>query len=533
MKKRLPLLLAVLMMIFALAACADSGKAIPAGTETAREESAEKESEPKSEEPGAEPETEQPVAEPETEDPAAEPETEEEEKTEAESGSVTGMACPSVNGRLQVIGSQLCDSHGSPVQLRGISTHGLAWFPEYVNPDCVSELKSWGANVLRLALYTAESGGYCTDGDPEALKDRIRAGVEYAAEADLYVIVDWHVLSEGTPTVYQEEAEAFFDEMSAEFAGRDNVLYEICNEPNTASWDEIKAYAEDILPIIRANDPDAVVIVGTPTWSQDVDQAAADPIIDWDNVMYTLHFYAASHREELRGKMTAAAEAGLPIFVTEFGICDASGSGNLDLESADAWISRMNEYGISYVAWNLSNKDESSAILAPGVSKTSGFSYEDLSESGQWVYDLLSSAAEGTADLSAADGTADLSAADSSAAGESREENPAADGLTAVLHLDSSWEGDGGTYFLYTAEVKNTSGAAIESWEIQLAFDGPAELSDEWNGSYSLDGNTLTIQNADYNGSLDAGESAEDIGFIVIGGTNPQVTGTQWTAVTG
>ncbi len=353
-----------LVLMFSLAACGSSG---------------EDESEAEESEPAEEPKEES------KEEPA-------EESEEAE----TDLACPSVNGKLQVIGTQLSDKNGDPVQLRGVSTHGLAWFPEYVNQDCVNDLKSWGANLLRLAMYTAESGGYCTDGDPEELKDLVRAGVEYATNADMYAIVDWHILSEGTPATYQSEAESFFDEMSKEFADHDNVLYEICNEPNTADWPEIKAYAEEIIPIIRANDPDAVIIVGTPNWSQDVDQAAADPITDQENIMYTLHFYAATHKDDLRDKMIAALDDGLPIFVTEFGICDASGNGDLDIDSANEWIRLMNEYDVSYAVWNLSNKEESSSILDSGVSKTSGFAYEDLSESGKWVYDMLKGALSGT-----------------------------------------------------------------------------------------------------------------------------------------
>ncbi len=341
-------------------------------------------------------------------DPEAEAETEEEITGEEHVndpgiGPVivkNDVAVPSINGQLKVIGAQLCDENGSPVQLRGVSTHGLAWFPEYVNQDCVDDLKGWGADLLRLAMYTAESGGYCTDGDPEELKDLVRAGVEYATNADMYVIIDWHILSEGTPVTYQAEAEEFFDEMSQEFSDHNNVLYEICNEPNTADWPEIKAYAEDIIPIIRANDPDAVIIVGTPTWSQEVDKPAADPITDYNNIMYTLHFYAGTHKDELRNTMEETIEDGLPVFVTEYGICDASGNGDLDIDSANKWVELMNAYDVSYAVWNLSNKDESSSLIASDVTKTSGFTYDDLSESGKWVYDMLQGRLTG---ISAAD----------------------------------------------------------------------------------------------------------------------------------
>ncbi len=479
--------LLTLVLVFSLAACGSSTDEEPAAEEPATEE-----------EPAEEPEEDEPE-----EEPAEEPEPAE-----------TNLATPSVNGKLQVIGTQLSDQNGDPVQLRGISTHGLSWFPDYVNQECVDDLKSWGANLLRLAMYTAESGGYCTDGDPESLKDLVRSGVEYATNADMYVIVDWHILSEGTPTTYQSEAEAFFDEMSKEFADHDNVLYEICNEPNTADWPEIKSYAEDIIPIIRANDPDAVIIVGTPTWSQEVDKPVADPITDQDNIMYTLHFYAATHKDDLRNKMVQAINDGLPIFVTEYGICDASGNGTIDIDSANTWVDLMNEYDVSYAMWNLSNKDESSSIIASDVSKTSGFTYDDLSESGKWVYDMLQGALNGTDVEEATAGVSDEVA-------ESQAGTVTDDGLTVHADLDSSWDDGAATYsYLYRLSVENTTGSAIDSWSITLNFNEDVTLSDGWNGTCTANGSSVTITNADYNGSLADGESAEDIGFIVEGSSS-------------
>lgn len=292
---------------------------------------------------------------------------------------------------LHVEGTRLVGSDGKPVQLRGISTHGLAWFPEYVNEECFRQLsQEWNANVVRLALYTEEYGGYCSGGDQEALKALVRSGVEYATRQNLYVILDWHILSDGNPQTHRQEAREFFREMSQEYAEYTNVLYEICNEPNGGTtWQEIKSYAQELIGVIRANDPDGVILVGTPNWSQYVDQAAADPIQDQVNLMYTLHFYAATHRDDLRSRMTAAVEAGLPVFVSEYGISSADGGGHIDQAEADRWVAAMDRYGISYVAWNLSNKDEASAILLPSCTKTSGFDQWDLSGSGRWLYQTL------------------------------------------------------------------------------------------------------------------------------------------------
>ena len=295
-------------------------------------------------------------------------------------------------GRLHVKGTKLVDKKGHEVQLRGVSTHGLSWYPQYVNDKCFAQLHDkWGANVVRLAMYTEEYNGYCS-GDAKNrsdLKKLIKKGVRLAKKHKMYVIVDWHILSDGNPNSHKKEAKAFFREMSREFKGYNNVIYEICNEPNNGtSWKEIKSYARSVISTIRENDKKAVIVVGTPTWSQDVDQAAAAPM-KGENLMYALHFYAATHKADLRNKMTAAINKGLPVFVTEYGICDASGNGAIDKEEANRWVQTMDEYGVSYIAWNLSNKQESSSIIKSSCSKVSGFKKSELSDEGRWLYHLL------------------------------------------------------------------------------------------------------------------------------------------------
>lgn len=295
-------------------------------------------------------------------------------------------------GRLHVKGTKLVDKKGHEVQLRGVSTHGLSWYPQYVNDKCFAQLHDkWGANVVRLAMYTEEYNGYCS-GDAKNrsdLKKLIKKGVKLAKKHKMYVIVDWHILSDGNPNSHKKEAKAFFKETSKELKGYNNVIYEICNEPNNGtSWKEIKSYAKSVISTIRENDKKAVIVVGTPTWSQDVDQAAADPI-KGENLMYALHFYAATHKADLRNKMTAAINKGLPVFVTEYGICDASGNGAIDKEEANRWVQTMDEYGVSYIAWNLSNKQESSSIIKSSCSKVSGFKKSELSDEGRWLYHLL------------------------------------------------------------------------------------------------------------------------------------------------
>jgi len=426
-----------------------------------------------------------------------------EEDTTAE--DVTDIARPSTAGSLQVIGTQLCDEEGNAIQLRGISLHGLAWYGQYVNEEAFQTLAGWGCNVVRLPLYTAEYGGWCTDGDHDELLALLDKGVEAAAACDMYVIVDWHVLQDQDPNVNIDEAIAFFDEASARYAGYGNVIYEICNEPNgSVTWADVKSYAEEVIPHIRANDVDALIIVGTPTWSQDVDAAAADPIEDQQNIMYALHFYAATHKDDLRAKLVAAHEAGLPVIVSEFGICDASGSGAIDEESAQEWIDLLDGYDMSYLMWNLSNKDESSSILLPGCAKTGGFGEDDLSEAGWWIYELLRG--EKT---------------DQASEPVAQEETPASvaasGGIEASVELTNSWSQDGATCYQYAVVITNPQGAAVNGWSVQVSFDGEPTLRDSWNGTFEIDGSVMTITSADYNASIGAEGSLTDVGFIVSG----------------
>ncbi|MBO5468973.1 MAG: cellulase family glycosylhydrolase [Lachnospiraceae bacterium] len=314
-------------------------------------------------------------------------------------GIHTGVSAKGVAdyGALKVSGTQLVSQKtGEQVVLRGVSTHGINWdvgYP-YVSREAFQTLRDqYAVNAIRLAMYTTEYYGYCDKAGASdsqstvqaTLKKRIDTGVTAATELGMYVIIDWHVLNDQNPNKYKDQAKAFFKEMSAQYANYDNVIYEICNEPNGGTtWSDIRSYAEIIIPVIRANDPDAIVIVGTPTWSQDVDVAAGKPL-SYDNVLYALHFYSATHKDSYREKLKTAVAKGLPVIVSEFGVSEASGAGNIDTAEAKKWLDVLDQNGISYFAWSLSNKPESASLLKAGMSKKSGWSKNDLSPAGKWI----------------------------------------------------------------------------------------------------------------------------------------------------
>ncbi len=458
------------------------------------------------------------------------------------------------HGALSVNGTQLVDTYGASYQLRGVSTHGLSWFPQYANQAAFRTMRDeWGVNVVRLAMYTAEYGGYCVgdENNRNNLKQLVYDSVDAATELGLYVIVDWHVLNDRDPNTYIDQAIAFFRETSERYASYGNVIYEICNEPNGGvSWQRIKTYAEQVIPVIRQQDEDAIIIVGTPTWSQDVDQAAANPIAGYENIMYTLHFYADTHRDSLRQKMVNAIAAGLPVFVSEFGICDASGNGAINAAEADKWVSTMDENGVSYCIWNLSNKSETSALLRSSTTATSGWTYDELSESGKWFVDMMGAdhAIIGSSGGNAASqngatgnsnggngtpsngGSGTISGTDN---GSSANSSGSAQGVTsdasgslqASVSLSNSWETDGKHYDQYTLELTNTSGAKVNGWTCEISFDHDMSVSQSWCGSFSANGSSLTITPESYNAAIEAGAAQGNIGFILESDAALTVTG--------
>ena len=428
---------------------------------------------------------------------------------------------------LHVEGTWLVDEDGVPVQLRGISTHGLAWYPEYVNEACFRQLHDeWGATVVRLALYTEDSGGWCTDGDCDELRAVIDRGVQAAVACGLYVIIDWHILSDGDPRTHLEEACDFFDEMCRLYGELPNVLYEICNEPNgDVSWADVCEYAEEVIPRIRAAAPDAVVLVGTPNWSQQLDDAVVSPLTCDDNLMYTLHFYAATHGDGLRATLESAVEDGLPVFVSEFGICDASGAGDVDDDSADDWIDLMDDLGVSYVAWNLSNKDETSAILLPDCAKTSDFDDDDLSESGEWVVDMLQDKhkTDWDEDDDQDEGEEDEEKEGDESSPEASGAFLTASGVNVEWALRGSWMEDGRHFGNFDVTMTNNSGAHMDGWILVVHFGQRVKLVNCWNGTYHECGTRIVAVNKHYNGDLPDGSTTGGIGFIVSADSAPEI----------
>lgn len=441
--------------------------------------------------------------------------------------SATVLATPvSEHGRLSVKGTNLVDSKGKKFQLKGVSTHGIAWFPEYVSKASFQSLRDkWGANTVRLAMYTAEYNGYCTGGSKNKTiqKKKVMEGVKAATDLGMYVIIDWHVLNDRNPNKYKKEAIAFFKEMAQKYKNQKNVIYEICNEPNgNVSWAQVKSYAQDVIKEIRKIDKNAIILVGTPTWSQDVDIAAKSPIKGYSNIMYTCHFYAATHKASYRKKLETAVNAGLPVFVSEFSICEASGNGGVNKTEANKWMSLLNKYNISYVAWSLSNKNETCSLLKSSCNKKSGWTANDLSETGKWLVTTMkgSLVKGGTSGDSQADkkpSTTKPSTTKPSTAKPSKTKSVKASKkyCTVSVKKDGSWKSGKRYYTLYRVTLKNKSKYNISNWKLSIKFKYAVKKSDKWCGNFSFKNKTVTISPLSWNKTIAPNGKVDSVGFIV------------------
>jgi endoglucanase len=298
-----------------------------------------------------------------------------------------------VHGKLVVRGTKLCDSKGDPIQLRGMSTHGLQWYRQCLNDGSLDALaQDWRADVLRIALYIQE-GGYETD--PRHFTDLVNRYVDAATRRGLYVIVDWHLLDPGDPVLNLRQARTFFTEVAAEHRDKPNVVYEIANEPHGVSWRRIRHYAEEIIPRIRREDPDSVILVGTRGWSSlgvaegaDEREVIRDPV-EARNVLYTFHFFAGSHGTEYLEALSRAAQR-LPLFVTEFGTQKASGDGANDFAMSRKYLDIMAREKIGWAYWNYSDDRRCGAVFREGTCPDGPWTgTAPLKAAGHWVREHL------------------------------------------------------------------------------------------------------------------------------------------------
>ncbi|GLZ29342.1 hypothetical protein Lesp02_15320 [Lentzea sp. NBRC 105346] len=309
--------------------------------------------------------------------------------------SVTTPSCPvgrtpvEINGQLHVCGVKLCNQYNKPIQLRGMSTHGIQWYSQCIKTASLDALANdWKADILRISMYIQEDG-YETD--PRKFTDMVHGYIEEATKRGMYALVDWHQLDPGDPNYNLSRAKTFFTEIAQRHKDKVNIIYDIANEPNGVSWSGIKSYAEQLIPVIRAQDPDSVVFLGTHGWAslgvsdgRNETDIINNPV-NATNIMYTFHFYAASHHDEYFNALSRAADR-IPIFVTEFGTQTYTGDGGNDFTYSQKYLDFLASKKIGWTNWNFSDDFRSGAVFKTGTCSGSTFAGTGvLKPAGVWV----------------------------------------------------------------------------------------------------------------------------------------------------
>lgn len=287
------------------------------------------------------------------------------------------------NGKLSLDGVQLVNENGDNVVLRGVSFGWHNWWPRFYTAGSVKTLANdWNATVIRAAIGVEPEDGYINK--PDWSLKKAKAVIDACIKEDVYVIIDWH-----DHHINLEPAKEFFELMAKEYGEYPHVIYEIFNEPVKQSWDEVKAYSREVIEVIRKHDPDNIILVGSPHWDQDLHLVAESPLEGYNNIMYTLHYYAATHGQFLKERGEMALKAGCPLFISESAGMEANGDGPLDLEAWQGWIDWAENNKVSWVTWSIADKDESCSMLYPSASSKGKWKEKDLKESGKKMKELL------------------------------------------------------------------------------------------------------------------------------------------------
>ncbi|TPN82853.1 glycoside hydrolase family 5 protein [Aquimarina algicola] len=255
----------------------------------------------------------------------------------------------------------------------------------YTKESVNALVDNWNSSIIRIAMGVKESwdGGRGYIDSPNQQEAKVNAVVDAAVNKGVYVIIDFHTHE---AEKYTTEATKFFEKMAKAHGKKANVIFEIYNEPIGQSWSTIKNYAKPVINAIRKNS-DNLIVVGTPFYSQNVDEAANDPISE-KNIAYTLHFYAGTHNDNLRDKAKTALDKGIALFVTEWGATNADGNGNANQAETNKWMKFIKDNKLSHANWSVSDKNEGSSIVQSGQG-INGLETNKLTPTGEFVKEII------------------------------------------------------------------------------------------------------------------------------------------------
>ena len=226
--------------------------------------------------------------------------------------------------------------------------------------ESLDTLRSWGGNLFRLFIdgKSKYSSMYNYIGNEDDYINTLSNAIDNAIASDMYVLIVWSPHASNASDPLKANAIDAFTRVANLYPNDPHIIYEIWNEPGTSSWTEIKNYANDVIPQIRAISPDSIVVVGTPSNDSGIDGPIGDEIT-LGNVMYTSHIYAGTFSGTYNDKLINAINNGLPVFETEMAGTEVGETTNDLVYEAQisALASILNKYNISYAffVWHSTN----------------------------------------------------------------------------------------------------------------------------------------------------------------------------------
>ena len=383
------------------------------------------------------------------------------------------------NGLLQVKDGRLMNYQEKEVQLKGISLNNINNYHQYINRDTFKTLnQDWNVNTIRIPISVDSKNGYylADEKERDTIERNLLDGILYAKELGMYVVIDWQA---SDPLYYQKDAIAFYRKISKKYRSYNNVMYEICSTPNvTDSWEEISEYATPIIDEIRKN-CDNIIIVGTPKYLQDFSTITTN-FSDQKNIMYNMNINTSKNASEMQHVYLTILNCKMPVFISNLTLTDNE---LFDSESSKSWIELLDQNQTSYIAGNLSNDNDPSALLQS--SSLSSWSDGELSNSGQWIkntYTKINDEMNQDMDL--------------------------------TIDINEIWQQDGLTYKQLYFTITNLS-EDQEGWGFSLTFSDDVTIVEKWNCETEIKGKTITISNSYYNGSILSKQSIDDVGIII------------------
>lgn len=293
---------------------------------------------------------------------------------------------------LKVVGTQILNSRGEPVWLRGVNAASLEWTSDgegrILNTVHVA-IHDWHVNIIRLPLAQDRWFGKApeqSDGG-KSYRELVRQVVDLCATNQCYIILDlhWSDCNEWGTNIGQHSmpdlnSVAFWKDLAPVYANNPAVLFDLYNEPHDVSWDvwlhggwitdkpnsrraarTPRTYQavgmQQLLDTVRATGANNVVVAGGLDWAYDLSGILAgrqlsDP--HGNGVIYANHCYDNKHDsvDAWIAKMEKAS-AKLPVIVSEFG----GNAGPSRVVPSDNWLlhvlQALNDHHWSWTAWDL------------------------------------------------------------------------------------------------------------------------------------------------------------------------------------